>query len=248
VLLPFLVLVWSSLQKFYSAPSWAALSRVSLDSYRTILDYPQFWSTVRNSLFLAITTATVVMLMGAVISWVVVRTKIRGRWVLDNIASLPLVFPGLVLGLSIMICYLYLDIGVYGTIWIMLIAYVTRFLPYGMRYVSTSMLQIHKELEESAAMSGASWGLTFRRVILPLLKPGLLAGWIYVVIVSIRELSSSILLYSPGTEVVSIMIWELWQNGQYVELSALGVMLIIMLFCLVMIAQFIGKKFGISED
>jgi iron(III) transport system permease protein len=248
VLLPFLVLVWSSLQKFYSAPSWAALSRVSLDSYRTILDYPQFWSTVRNSLFLALTTATVVMLMGAVISWVVVRTKIRGRWVLDNIASLPLVFPGLVLGLSIMICYLYLDIGVYGTIWIMLIAYVTRFLPYGMRYVSTSMLQIHKELEESAAMSGASWGLTFRRVILPLLKPGLLAGWIYVVIVSIRELSSSILLYSPGTEVVSIMIWELWQNGQYVELSALGVMLIIMLFCLVMTAQYIGKRFGISED
>jgi iron(III) transport system permease protein len=117
-----------------------------------------------------------------------------------------------------------------------------------MRYVSTSMLQIHKELEESAAMSGASWAMTFRRVILPLLKPGLLAGFIYVVIVSIRELSSSILLYSPGTEVVSIMIWELWQNGQYVELSALGVMLIIMLFCLVMIAQFIGRRFGISES
>jgi iron(III) transport system permease protein len=247
VLLPFLVLVWSSLQKFYSAPSWAALSRLSFDSYRTVLDYPQFWSTVRNSLFLALTTATVIMLVGAVISWVVVRTKIPGRWILDNLASLPLVFPGLVLGLSIMICYLYLDIGVYGTIWILLIAYVTRFLPYGMRYVSTSMLQIHKELEESAAMSGASWGMTFRRVILPLLKPGLLAGWIYVVIVSIRELSSSILLYSPGTEVVSIMIWELWQNGQYVELSALGVMLIILLFCLVMVAQLVGKRFGISE-
>jgi iron(III) transport system permease protein len=247
VLLPFLVLVWSSLQKFYSAPSWAALSRLSLDSYRTILDYPQFWPTVGNSLFLALATATVVMLVGAVISWVVVRTKIRGRWALDNLASLPLVFPGLVLGLSIMICYLYLDIGVYGTIWILLIAYCTRFLPYGMRYVSTSMLQIHKELEESAAMSGAPWGMTFRRIILPLLKPGLLAGWIYVVIVSIRELSSSILLYSPGTEVVSIMIWELWQNGQYVELSALGVMLIVLLFCLVMLAQFVGKRFGISE-
>jgi iron(III) transport system permease protein len=247
VLLPFLVLVWSSLQKFYSAPSWAALNRLSLDSYRTILDYPQFWSTVRNSLFLALTTATVIMLVGAVISWVVVRTKIPGRWILDNLASLPLVFPGLVLGLSIMICYLYLDIGVYGTIWILLIAYVTRFLPYGMRYVSTSMLQIHKELEESAAMSGASWGMTFRRVILPLLKPGLLSGFIYVVIVSIRELSSSILLYSPGTEVVSIMIWELWQNGQYVELSALGVMLIILLFCLVLVAQLVGKRFGISE-
>ena len=247
VLLPFLVLVWSSLQKFYSAPSWAALSHVSLDSYRTVLDTPQFAQTVWNSLVLAIGTATVVMLVSAVISWIVVRTRLRGRWMLDNLASLPLVFPGLVLGLAIMVCYLTLDIGVYGTLWIMFIAYVTRFLPYGMRYSSGSMLQIHKELEESAAMSGAAWGLTFRRVVLPLLKPGLLAGFIYVMIVSIRELSSSILLYSPGTEVVSIMIWELWQNGQYVELSALGVMLIIALFVLVLLAQLIGKRFGISE-
>jgi iron(III) transport system permease protein len=178
---------------------------------------------------------------------VVVRTKIPGRWMLDNLASLPLVFPGLVLGLSIMICYLYLDIGVYGTIWIMFIAYITRFMPYGLRYNTTSMLQIHKELEESAAMSGASWGTTFRRVILPLLKPGLVAGWIYVMIVSIRELSSSILLYSPGTEVLSITIWELWENGQYVELSALGVLFILALFVLVMLAQWLGKRFGVKE-
>ena len=139
------------------------------------------------------------MLVSAVISWIVVRTKMPGRWMLDNIASLPLVFPGLVLGLAIMVCYLTIDIGIYGTLWIIFIAYVTRFLPYGMRYNSASMLQIHKELEESAAMSGASWSMTFRRVVLPLLKPGLLAGFIYVMIVSIRELSSSILLYSPGT-------------------------------------------------
>src|SRR5450756_2512972 len=156
---------------------------------------------------------------------------------LDNVASLPMVFPGIVLGLSIMIFYLNVDIGIYGTIWIMFIAYVTRFLPYGLRYNTTSMLQIHKELEESAEMSGASWGTTFWRVILPLLKPGLMAGWIYIVIVSIRELSSSILLYSPGTEVVSIVIWELWENGQYVELSALGVLLIMALFVLVLLAQ-----------
>jgi len=247
VLLPFLVLLWSSLQKFYSAPSLEALGRVSLDSYRAVLDYPQFVRSVWNSLVLAVGSAAVIMLTAAVISWIVVRTKVPGRWMLDNLASLPLVFPGLVLGLAIMICYLYVDIGVYGTLWIILIAYVTRFLPYGMRYTSASMLQIHKELEESAAMSGASWGMTFRRITLPLLKPGLLAGFIYVMIVSIRELSSSILLYSPGTEVVSIMIWELWQNGQYVELSALGVMLIVALFFMVMLAQLVGKRFGIAE-
>jgi iron(III) transport system permease protein len=124
---------------------------------------------------------------------------------------------------------------------------VTRFMPYGLRYNTTSMLQIHKELEESAAMSGATWSTTFRHVILPLLKPGLVAGWIYIMIVSIRELSSSILLYSPGTEVVSIVIWELWENGQYVELSALGVLLIIALFFLVLIAQIVGRRFGVKD-
>ncbi len=97
-------------------------------------------------------------------------------------------------------------------------------------------------------MSGASWGTTFRRIILPLLKPGLLAGWIYVMIVSIRELSTSILLYSPDTQVISIVIWELWENGQYVELSALGVLFILALFVLVMVAQWIGAKYGIREQ
>jgi iron(III) transport system permease protein len=247
VVLPFAVLLWSSLQKFYAVPSMEALSRLTLDPYRTILSYPNLTRSVWNSLLLALGSATIIMLVTSVICWIVVKTKLPGRWLLDNIASLPMVFPGLVLGLAIMILYLYLPIGVYGTIWIMLIAYVTRFMPYGLRYNTISMLQIHKELEESAAMSGASWTTTFRRIILPLLKPGLLAGWIYIVIVSIRELSSSILLYSPGTEVVSILIWELWENGQYVELSALGVMLIIALFILVLAAQWLGRKFGVRE-
>ena len=247
VVLPFAVLVWSSFQKFYSVPSWKALHNLTLDPYRFIVTYPSLVRSVWNSLILAFGTATIIMLVTSVICWIVVKTKLPGRWLLDNVASLPLVFPGLVLGLSIMIFYLNVDIGVYGTIWILFIAYVTRFMPYGLRYNTTSMLQIHKELEESAAMSGASWGTTFWRVILPLLKPGLVAGWIYVMLLSIRELSSSILLYSPGTEVVSVVIWELWENGQYVELSALGVMFILALFFLVMVAQWLGRKFGIKE-
>jgi iron(III) transport system permease protein len=247
VVLPFAVLLWSSFQKFYSVPSMEAIQRMTLEPYRTVFSHPGLWRSVWNSLLLALGCATLIMLVTSVICWIVVKTKLPGRWLLDNIASLPMVFPGIVLGLSIMILYLYFPIGVYGTIWILLIAYVTRFLPYGLRYNTTSMLQIHKELEESAAMSGASWATTFRRIILPLLKPGLVAGWIYIMIVSIRELSSSILLYSPGNEVLSILIWELWENGQYVELSALGVMFIIALFILVMLAQWVGTKFGIKE-
>jgi len=247
VVLPVAVLLWSSLQKFYSVPSMEALSRLTLDPYRTILGHPDLLRTVWNSVLLAVTTATTIMLVSSVICWIVVKTRLPGRWVLDNVASLPMVFPGIVLGLSIMILYLYLPVGVYGTLWIMLIAYITRFMPYGLRYNTTSMLQIHRELEESAAMSGASWSTTFRRIILPLLKPGLVAGWIYIVIVSIRELSTSILLYSPGNEVMSILIWELWENGQYVELSALGVMFILALLVLVLAAQWVGRRFGIRE-
>jgi iron(III) transport system permease protein len=244
---PLLVLLWSSVQKYYSVPSVAALQNLTLDPYRFILNHPTFARAIWNSLLLCLGSATIIMLVTSVICWMVVKTKIPGRWLLDNLASLPIVFPGLVLGLSIMVFYLNFNIGIYGTVWILLLAYVTRFMPYGIRYNTASMIQIHKELEESAAMSGARWGSTFVRVVLPLLKPGLVAGWIYIAIVSLRELSSSILLYSPGTEVVSIMIWELWENGQYVELSALGVMLIVLLFILVQVAQFAGGKFGVKE-
>jgi iron(III) transport system permease protein len=247
VALPFFVLAWSSLQTYYVAPSIAGLAKLTLDPYRFVFAHETVARAFWNSLLLCLATATIVMLVTSVIAWIVVKTKIRGRWLLDNLASLPMVFPGLVLGLSLMIFYLTFPIGIYGTMWIMLIAYVTRFMPYGLRYTTTSMIQIHHELEESAAMSGASWGRTFVRIILPLLKPGLLAGWIYVAIVSVRELSASILLYSPGTEVMSIVIWELWENGQYVELSALGVLLITFLFVLVMVAQWAGSKFGVKE-
>jgi iron(III) transport system permease protein len=248
VILPFLVLLWSSLQKFYAPPSMEALQRVTLDGYRYILASETVRKAVINSLWMSMTCATIVMLLAAVVSWMVIKTKIPGRWLLDNMASLPMVFPGLVLGVSIMIFYLTFDIGIYGTFWIILLAYVTRFLPYGLRYASTSMIQIKNDLEESAAMSGASWFTVFRRVVLPLLKPGLVAGWIYVMIVSIRELSSSILLYSPGNEVISIVIWELWENGQYVELSALSVLFIFMLLILVGLAQLAGKSFGVKES
>ncbi len=247
VVLPFAVLLWSSFQRFYAVPSMEALQNLTIEPYRFILSYPNLGRTVLNSVMLSFSAATIVMLVASVICWIVVKTKYPARWLLDNVASLPIVFPGLVLGLSIMIFYLNVDIGIYGTIWIMLIAYITRFMPYGLRYATTSMLQIHKELEESAAMSGASWVTTFRRIILPLLKPGLVAGWIYVMIVSIRELSTSILLYSPDTQVISIVIWELWENGQYVELSALGVMFILALFIMVMVAQWLGRRYGVKE-
>ncbi|HKP66894.1 MAG TPA: iron ABC transporter permease [Casimicrobiaceae bacterium] len=242
--LPFLVLLWSSLQKFYAAPSVDALHTLTFAAYRSVLGYPSIARATVNSIVLAVLAATLIMVVTSVICWIVIKSNARGRAALDIASSLPVALPGIVLGLALMIFYLYIDVGIYGTLWILLVAYVTRFLPYGIRYNSASMLAIHRELEESAAMSGASWWQTFRRITLPLLRPGLVAGWIYIAIVSIRELSSSILLYGPDTEVLSVVIWELWENGQYVELSALGVLMIVALSLLVFIAQRIGGRLG----
>jgi iron(III) transport system permease protein len=219
----------------------------------SLANYPHEWRdpvirhAVINSLYVGIGAATAVMFLAAIASWVVVRTRLRGRWLIDNLAFLPLTIPGLVLGVALLTIYLRVPIGIYGTLWILFMAYMTRYMPYGMRYASTSMFQIGRELEESAQMSGAGWWHTFRRVVLPLLTPGLVAGWIYIVIVSFRELGSSVLLYSPGKEVLSIVIWEQWRDGLLTEVAALGVMLIGALIVLVAVAYKLGARIGVKE-
>ena len=247
VVLPLLILVYASTQRYYSPPTRATLSDMSLDSYRDVIHADRALTAVENSVILGLGSATIVMLVMAVAAWIVVRTQMRGRWVIDNLSFLPLAIPGLVLGVGILFVYLRLPIHIYGSLWILLMAYLTRYMPYGMRYASTSMFQIGRELEESALTSGAGWFQTFRRVVLPLLVPGLVAGWIYILIVSVRELSSTIILYSPGNEVLSILIWEMNQNGEFPQLAALGVMMVGALIVLVTIAYKLGARIGVRE-
>jgi iron(III) transport system permease protein len=247
VLAPMLILVYASMQPFYSVPTLSTLQNLTLDNYAYTLTNEQALGAAKNSFLLGIGSATGVMFVMAIVSWLVVRTKVPGRWIVDNLSFLPLAIPGLVLGVALLFVYLRFPMPIYGTIWILFIAYFTRYMPYGMRYASTSMHQISGELEESAQTSGATWWQTFRRVNLPLLMPGLVAGWIYILMVSVRELSSSILLYSPGNEVLSILIWEQWENGQVTELSALGVLMVIALIVLVAVAHRLGAKVGVRE-
>ncbi|MFU8872715.1 ABC transporter permease [Micromonospora sp. SL4-19] len=248
VILPLLLLVYTSLLPYYQKPSGKAFKSMTLDNYNALLDMSKATTALKNSLFLGAAAATLVMILMAVAAWIVVRSGIRGRKLLDLLSFAPLVIPGLVLGLSLQFVYLRSPIAIYGTIWILLVAYCTRYLPYGMRYAVTSMQQISAELEESAAVSGATWWQVFRRVLLPLLMPGLLAGWIYIFVVSFRELSSSILLYSSGNEVLSILIWEQFENGKFTVLAALGVVMIAVLMVLVSIAYKLGAKVGLQQD
>jgi iron(III) transport system permease protein len=245
---PLLVLLYTSLLKFYQAPSGDAFASMSLDNYRQLFHISDAMTALKNSLVLGLGSATLVMILMAVGAWIVVRSRIPGRQLVDHFSFVPLVIPGLVLGLALSFVYLRSPIPIYGTLAILLIAYCTRYMPYGMRYAVTSMYQISSELEESAQVSGASWWQTFRRVLLPLLSPGLLAGWIYILVVSFRELSSSILLYSPGNEVLSILIFEQYENGQFTVLAALGVVMVLTLAVLVIIAYKLGAKVGLRQD
>ena len=243
--LPLLVLFYVSTQPFYSSPSLEGLSQMTLSSYRDLLGDEQLLRAAKNSLLLGLGCATAVMLSMAVVSWLLVRTRIRGRWLVDGLAFLPIAIPGLVLGVALLIIYLRAPVPIYGTLWILFIAYFTRFMPYGIRSSSISMAQIGRELEESAHACGASWWSTFRRILLPLMLPGLVAGWIYIMLVSLRELSTSILIYSPGDEVLSIVIWEHYENGAFPELAALGLLMVLVTGALAVAAYRLSVRLGV---
>ncbi|MHB1343167.1 MAG: ABC transporter permease [Thermoleophilia bacterium] len=248
VIAPLTVLLYTSLLRFYAAPSLSVFKTMTLNNYVEVFYMDSALRALRNSLVLGIGAATIVMLLTAVAAWIVVRSKVRARGIVDQLAFTPLVIPGIVLGLALSFVYLRFPVPVYGTLLILLIAYITRYMPYGMRYASTSMHQISSELEESAQVCAASWWQSFRRVVVPLLTPGLVGGWIYIMVVSFRELSSSILLYSPGNEVLSILIWEQYENGQFTELAALGVLMVLTLVVLVVVAYKLGAKVGLRSD
>lgn len=246
VLLPFLVLFWASFLPFFAAPSWDALNKLSLDNYRYLGGFRPFWQAMQNSIILATLTATVAMVLTSLVAWIVYKSKLRGAWILDFLAFVPITIPGIVMGMSLILLYVAFPIPIYGTIWVLLIAYVTRFIPYGMRSSSGSILQIHSELEEAAAASGASWWETFKRVTLPLLRPGFVAGWIYICIVSFREFSTSVLLATGESRVLSILLFTMFEQGQVTIVAAIGILMIVTLLSVVGIFYKLTGRVGIQ--
>ncbi|REE95079.1 ABC transporter permease [Thermomonospora umbrina] len=247
VFAPVLILIYASLLKTYRTPSLSTAG-FTFDNYTAALTNATTLTAVRNSTLLGVGAAVVVMGLSAFASWLVVRSRSRFGAVVDALAFTPLVIPGLVLGLGLAFVYLRSPLPIYGTLWILLISYVTRFLPYGMRYANTAMHQVSAELEDSATVFGASWWTTMRRILLPLARPGLIAGGLYIVVVSFRELSSSILLYSPGTEVVGIRVFEQYQEGSLTAVATLGVLLCAFLGVLVTALFTLAGRLGVDLD
>lgn len=240
--LPLASVVWASLPRVYQVPSQEAFSRLSLDAYAAVLSRPTIAASVRNSCLLAAAAATLIMLLTTLAAWLIARVRGRGIWLADVLLSLPLVFPGVVVGVALIRTYVGAPVPIYGSLWILLVAYVTSLLPYGMRFSQPAMLQIHHELEESAYLSGATWWQNLASIVLPLMRGAFFGGWLYIFIVAFRELSRSIMLYSPDAKVVSVTLFELLTDGQLRDLGALSTLLTLVLLPLAILAQRLGAR------
>jgi iron(III) transport system permease protein len=248
LVLPFLIILWASFLPFYIQPSLDAIGRFTLKNYVTALHFPKVTDSIKNSILLGLGSASAVMVLTMLASWLLVRTKMRGRWLLDILTTLPLLFPGIVMGLAILRFYLFVPIPIYGTLWILLIAFVTRYIPYGIRYTHSGLLQLHRELEEAAYTAGASWSNCMRRIILPLMTPSFLGGWLFIFLLSAKELSMSVLLVSPQTPVVSVAIFELWENAQIGELAAFGVLWTSILVSIAVVYYLFVRRYGVQQN
>jgi iron(III) transport system permease protein len=237
VVLPILVLLLVAILPYYHVPTWQTWSNLTLDHFRYIWATPRVHRAFANSLFLALLGATVCMLLASLASYITVRTKLAGRGILEGLVFIPWAFPGTALALGLLWAYIDFPIPVYATIWIILIAYVTRFLPYGMRAVSSTIIQVHKELEEASVACGAGFLATFRRVLIPMMRPGVMAGWIILVTIFMREFSATLFLYSPGSEPLGPLLYFLYLDGMRGRVAAIGLVISVISVILIAIAQ-----------
>ena len=246
--LPFLTMLYASLLPRFRPPTAEAFEAMSLINYKTLLTEGGYAvKPLWNSTLLGVSSASMVMLLVAAISYFVHKTRLGGRKLLDFLAFAPIALPSVVLGSAFLWLYLLVPLPVIGTLSIIGLAYLTRYLPFALRFVSASMVQIHTELEEAAAVAGGGWWRNFRHIYLPLLRPGLMAGWFWVMVHAYRELTISLMLARSSNRTASVIIYDLWTNGSFQQLSAFGVLMFTILIVLVSIAQKISARYGIQE-
>jgi iron(III) transport system permease protein len=221
ILLPYAALIAVSLSKSWGLAFWKNLT---LANYSFVLfEYDVTQRAIANSLVLAVAAATIAALLGAMIGWIDLRTKIPGRRLLDYISLIPLGLPGIVMAVALIQFWLRMPVALYGTLGILLLAYTARYIPLGVRAANSALRQVDPSLEESARILGAPWGMTMREITLPLIRPGLFAGWILVFVPAIQELSASILLFSSDSITLAVAVYNLYETGYVEPVSALAI-------------------------
>lgn len=239
--LPVAVLVWASLQPFMAMPSMAALERVTLSAYEALPGNPFFRKAMSNTMILGVVTAVATMVLGTFSAWIVVRTRSGWSKALDVLTFLPHAFPGIIIALSVLLIYLFLPIPINGTIWIIVLALTTQGISLSTRLMGGAVAQVGMELEEAAEICGARWRQVLRKVLLPLMFPPFVNGMLLLFLMSIKNLTQALVLFSPDSVVLSTLIFTRWDSGQTSSTAAIGVVTVaITLFMSIALRRFSG--------
>ena len=245
VVFPIAIVLWASFLPFYQPFSMKALGFLTLENYRGLISAELLRTTLVNTMILGLSTASLVSLITALFAWLSVR-RYRGAWILDQLATTPLIFPSIVLGVALLQIFLASPLPIYGTMASLIYASSMRYLPYGMRYSYAGMLQIHTDLEEAAAISGAGKIKVFYKIVAPLLAPALITCWLYVFLSATKSVSLLILLAGPDTRVVAITIFDLWADGSLTKLAAMGMSWTLFMAIISGGFYMIARRYGVS--
>ena len=229
---PFLALLWRSLFRYHTEPSIEAFFRATLVNYRGVLHTERLGSVILNTFWVTVGAATLTMFLSLTAAWVLVRGRIKGKAVIDGLLFLPHALPGLVIGLSFIFLFAqpplsYLNL--YGTVWLIILGLTVGYIPVGSRTMNAAMLQLHPELEEAGQVAGSGWATIMKRIILPLLLPSFISGWIWIASHSLRAFSLPLMLASRESDVISLLMWRRWDDGNAGQTAALGALLIAVL-------------------
>lgn len=242
VVLPIATLVFASFQRL--AVAFPSAGNITLENFRTALTLNAVRQAMWNSLMLGVATATVGVLVCGLLAWIIQRSRLPGRNVLEYIVMVPQAVPRIVFAFGMMWAWLVFPIPVYGTIWILFIAYLTVFLPLGVRAISGVIVQLDKSLEECSEVCGATWGYRLRTITMPLLKPGLFAAWLLIFVASVRELGASILLMGPNSKVLTPAIVEAFFSSSSELTAAMALIQTVVVGFAMLVFLAITRRYG----
>jgi iron(III) transport system permease protein len=251
-ILPFLVLAYTSFLPFLIAPSADAFSRMSWSNYQTIFETEQLGQVLWNTLIMTVTAATTVVILSFMVSLVIVRSKFWARRLLDQLAFVPHSIPGMAMGLALLWIFLQIDktgISLFGSLWSIVIAFTISYMAYGTRALNAAVLQVHVDLEDAAKMSGAPHWRVMWRIFTPLLLPALGGVWIWTVLHVVRAAGLPLMLADGSSnEVLSVVIWNMWDQGYVEAVGAIGTLLMISLGALTFGLRFLGFGRSLSPQ
>jgi len=242
--LPILLLIWAAILPYFQLPSAAAFASVSLSQFQSV-PWPLALEGLRNTAILMILTPTICLVCCLAFSWIVLRSKIPGRLGFDFIAFLPHAVPNIVFGVGALLFALFVlqrAVPLFGTIWLLLIVFVAARLSYGTRMTNSTLIQIHKELEDSARMSGAATGGVLLRVIVPLLAPTLVYAWLWIALLTFRELTLAVILTARDNITLPVVVWSMWLNGGLGRASAITLLLLALMVPIVVLYWIVVRR------